>query len=224
MSIKDRESKVKSSRTFHNIRNIFNLSDKIVCDVGCGFGEYLRFFRSGSIGITTTKEEAEYAKKNGLDVVLANAEKIGDSFSDKTFDVIWANNLIEHLLSPHAFLVRLKRISRDDTISIIGVPVIPKITSLVFFKLFRGTLASNHINFFTETTLHFTIERAGWKIKEIRPFIFKNYFMDMCARPFAPHLYAVAHNDTSFSYAAKKISEWSGDDYYSDILKITKQI
>ncbi len=224
MSIKFREENVAVSRTFKNIRDLYGLSNKAVCDIGCGFGEYLRMFGKGSIGVTTTQEEIEYGSKNNLNIIFGNAEKIESLFpSTQKFEGIWANNLFEHLLSPHAFLIKLKKISSENTIAIIGVPVVPKIVSLISLPWFRGTLASNHVSFFTNITLKLTVERAGWNVIAVRPFIFKNKFLDYIVRPFAPHLYVVAKNNSDFVYPPKKLKEWVTDEYYTEILSITKQ-
>lgn len=224
MSIKDREINVNASRTFANICSIYDLSRKAVCDVGCGFGEYLRSFGKGSIGITTTLDEIDYSRKNSLPVVFGNAERIDEIKFEKQFDVIWANNIFEHLLSPHSFMMKLKKISQQNTVAIIGVPVIPKIVSLMGLRWFRGSLASNHINFFTHLSLRLTLERAGWNIVTVRPFIFKYKFLDLIIRPFAPHLYVVAENNSLFRYPPKKVGEWISDDYYAELLSITRQI
>jgi SAM-dependent methyltransferase len=199
-------------------------SDKAVCDTGCGFGEYLRFFGAGSIGVTTTQEEVEYGKSNNLKIIFGNAEKIEGVFTKgEKFKAIWVNNLFEHLLSPHAFLMNLKKISEPQAIVVLGVPVIPKIVSLTRFPWFRGTLASNHISFFTNKTLQLTVERAGWEVMAVRPFIFKNKYLDLLVRPFAPHLYVVAKNNVDFVYSAKKMKEWILDEHYEGLLSITKQ-
>lgn len=224
MSIKNREERVKLSRTFRNILDLYNLSNRSVCDIGCGFGEYLRFFGEGSVGVTTTSDEVEYGKNNNLRIVFGNAERIDIVFSQgEKFKAVWANNLFEHLLSPHAFLMNLKKISNDKTFVILGVPVIPKIESLLRLSWFRGSLATNHVSFFTNKTLGLTVMRSGWSIETVRPFIFKNKFLDILVRPFAPHLYVVANNNQNFVYPSKKLKEWIGDKYYESLLEITNQ-
>ena len=122
-----------------------------------------------------------------------------------------------------AFLMKIKSISHTKTVLILGVPVIPKIVMLTSLNKFRGSLASNHINFFTHTTLRLTAERAGWKVFTVRPFIFKNTLLDMLVRPFAPHLYLVAGNIENFTYPIKKINEWTADKHYSEMLSLAKQ-
>lgn len=223
MIIQDRFEKVAISKTFKNIMETFNLREKKVLDLGCGYGEYLKLFGKGSVGITTTDEEVSFGKLNNLDIRFGNVEKIEALNLETNFDTIWANNLFEHLLSPHAFLIKFKTISHADSRIIIGVPVVPKIVSLINLKFFRGVLASNHINFFTHSTLKLTIERAGWNVQEVRPFFLKNNFLDNILRPFAPHIYVIAKNNISFKYPPKKLKEWITDDMYEPLLKITQQ-
>lgn len=223
MTINSRFEKVSISKTFKNILESFNLTNKSVLDLGCGYGEYLKLFGKDSIGITTTEEEVEFGKENNLNIRFGNVEKIDALNINSKFDVIWANNLFEHLLSPHAFLIRLKTISHDNTLVILGVPVVPKIVSLIKSKYFRGVLATNHINFFTHTTLRLSVERAGWEVLETRPFFHKSYLIDWFLRPFAPHIYIVAKNNSDFQYPPKKLKEWITDDMYEPLLKITRQ-
>lgn len=214
---------VKSSRTFNSILEYLGLKNKKVFDIGCGYGEYLSLFGKGSFGITSTQSEVDEAKKRGLDVFKSNAELISREEIKKDFEVIWSNNLFEHLLSPHYFLMRLRAVSRDGVLMVLGVPVIPKIASLIRLKKFRGSLATNHINFFTKETLRLTVERAGWKIKEARPFFSRFKMLDEFLSFLSPHIYIVAEKDVSFKYPDKKVSEWSGESYYEEILKLTDQ-
>ena len=216
----ERFKQVEASRTFRNICTIFGLYEKSVLDIGCGYGQYLRRFGKGSAGITTAPIEVEFGKTHGLNILLGNAERLEVS---QHFDAFWANNLFEHLLSPHAFLMNLKKFSKPDSLCIIGVPVVPKFAWLRHIKQWRGTLASNHVNFFTDTTLGLTVERAGWVVVEVRPFIFQSKILDMIIRPFAPHMYAVAKNNEHFKYPPKKVHEWIDDPYYKDLLTITSQ-
>jgi len=218
--IENRFKKVSVSKTFKNLKEVFLLGDKFVFDIGCGYGEYLSSFGTGSFGITTTKEEVDYGRENGLDIRLGNAEMTDPSLFSNLPEVIWANNLFEHLLSPHEFLINLKRISNTDTILILGVPVVPFPSFIMKLKWFRGALASNHISFFTRKTLSLSAEYSGWKVKEIRPFIFKSKIIDNIVSVFAPHQYLVAQNNKDFRYPPKKLKEWSGEKRYSGLIDI----
>jgi len=163
--MESRFSSVKKSKTFREMLNKYDLKSKKVLDIGCGLGQYLVNFGSGSVGLTSTLSEVEYGKNNNINIIKGNAELI-DGFGLGVYDAIWANNLIEHILSPHSFLIKLKKVSSDKTILILGVPVFPFPLFLLKLKRFKGSLASNHINFFTKKTLEKTIEQAGWEILE----------------------------------------------------------
>lgn len=210
---------VDRSKAFKRILDLLGLRRKRMLDLGCGYGEYLVKFGEGSLGVTTNPEEVEYGARRNLQIRLGNVEFIDTLGLNEQFEGVWANNVFEHLLSPHAFLMKLKSISGDETLLVVGVPVIPRIASLVMLRWFRGVLAGAHVNFFTRESLRLTIERAGWKVKEVRPFRFRSRFLDTIASFFSPHLYAVAYNDQGFAYPEKKVKEWIGDPYYHDLLR-----
>ncbi len=214
---------VNNSKTFLRILKIFQLKEKKVLDIGCSYGEHLVHFGNESIGITTTREEVEYGKNKKLKIIQGNAEQI-DALNLGSFQVIWANCLFEHILSPHSFLIKLKIVSQHDTLLILGVPVIPRIVSLLRLNKFRGALAVSHINFFTKESLKLTVERAGWQVVDIRSFFFSNHILDLFLSCLAPHLYVIASNDEGFKYTAKKMKEWKDEPYYSQIIKITKSL
>ena len=172
------------------------------------------------MGVTSTSEEVSFGSRNQLNIIKGNAEEIVKLNIETKFDVVWANNLFEHLLSPHAFLVKLKTLSSSNTSLILGVPVIPMFYFLTHLKFWRGMLASNHINFFNYHSLKLTIERAGWKVKFARPYIFKSPLLDRIIARLAPHLYFVCENNAEYKYPEKKVKEWEGEAYYKDLLKI----
>lgn len=203
----------------------YRLAEKKVLDLGCGYGEHLSHFGDGSLGITTTREEVEYGKAHDLRIALGNVERFDliPEMREERFDAVWSNNLFEHLLAPHRFLNSLKRYAADDTLLILGVPVVPSIPALMRVRKFRGALAVSHINFFTRRTLRYTVERAGWKVVDMRPFICTNAFLDRLAGTLAPHAYVIARNDAAFRYPEKKLKEWKDDEHYAYVLETVGQ-
>ncbi|PKM91834.1 hypothetical protein CVU82_01345 [Candidatus Falkowbacteria bacterium HGW-Falkowbacteria-1] len=221
MSVQLKE--IKESKTFNRIVSKYNLDSKKVLDLGCGTGQHLLKFGPDSLGVTITTSEIEDGRNNKLNIVGGNVEFIDNMGLDSDFQIIWANNLIEHLLSPHSFLIKLKTISNKDTLLILGVPVIPKIHSLLKLKKFKGSLAINHVNFFNKKTLEKTVERAGWRIIDSKSFVFANNFLDKIFGLISPHIYIVASNDTGFKYSIKKIKECENDKRYQDLLDIVEK-
>lgn len=101
------------SKTFARIAKLYNLPNKRVLDIGSGVGSYMQRFGPNSVGITTRQDEVDLGKQISRDIRFANAETLKEKLSpDEKFDVIWCNNIFEHLLSPHSFLVNLKNFLR----------------------------------------------------------------------------------------------------------------
>lgn len=224
MSIEKRFKDAHASKTFQRIVRIFELKNKTVLDLGCGFGEQLSLFGSKSIGVTTNPEEVDEEKSRGFITILGNIEELEKIEIKNDFEVIWANNFFEHILSPHAFLSKLRNFATRDTKFILGVPVVPPCSSFLFIiSKFRGALASNHISFFTKKTLALTVERSGWTIIDMRPFVVSYAPLDRFFGFFAPHFYVVAKKNETFKYAEKKLQEWRGVGYYESFLKNTRQ-
>jgi len=73
-SIENRFRNVAKSKTFRNIIRRFSLDKKAVLDIGCTYGEYLKHFGRGSIGLTIIEKEIEIARSLDLDVRLGNIE------------------------------------------------------------------------------------------------------------------------------------------------------
>lgn len=216
-----RDQQTMSSKTFARIAKTFSLPEKRVLDIGCGYGEYMQRFGKMSVGITSRAIEVEYGKIIGRDIRSGNAETLATTLStSEQFDVIWCNNIFEHLLSPHAFLVHLKEFARKDSLLILGTPILPTPSLLTKIPKFRGALAVEHINFFTKKTYELTAIYAGWDVVTIRPYYFENAVLDHLITPAMPHLYLVAKNNADFRYPERKKSEWVEDPYYADLLRI----
>jgi len=82
-----------------------------ILDVGCGAGWSMvaarkRFPRSDIEGVEPSKFNAGRARQAGFEVY---STKIGaDSGLPKTYDLIYANNVLQHVLSPIEFLIELR--------------------------------------------------------------------------------------------------------------------
>lgn len=211
------------SRTFRNIIKEFSLNEKKVLDLGCSYGEYTTHFGKGSIGISSNPKEVDIGVRRGLDIRFGGVENLVDMDLPRDFECIWANNIFEHLLSPHSFLMTLKKLANPKCLLILGVPVIPFPFLLTIFRKFRGIFSPAHVNFFNWRTLKFTVEYAGWDVSQVRPFITSIRVLDKCVMPMIPHIYIIARNNTSFVYSRDKLQEWEHLPHYQYLLEITNQ-
>jgi 2-polyprenyl-3-methyl-5-hydroxy-6-metoxy-1,4-benzoquinol methylase len=189
-----------SSKTFQNIIRTYGLDNKSVFDIGCSYGEHLINFGPGSYGITMKTIEVEYGRQKGLKIDLGNIEDQAFEL-DRKFDVVFANNILEHLYSPHHFLCGIKKYLKEDGIAIIGVPCVPAIRALIGLRKFNGSLSHHHINFYNKFTLGKTVERSGWIIQSVRGFRIYPTIIDHLLDPIYPHFYVVARVDKTFEKA-----------------------
>lgn len=204
MTSKDQEVRVAASRTFSHLRELFGLEKKKVLDIGCSEGYYLQHFGAESLGLTLIEEHIAVAHEKGLKVIKANIEDPEFLLPEK-YDVVWANNLFEHMNAPHLFLIKVRELIKPDGMLILGVPLLPHTPFLTKLRKFRGAYAVSHVNFFTRKTLIESVRAGGWVVEEARLFYFKNAFLDNLLNIIIPHVYVIAHPNPDFAYAEKRI-------------------
>lgn len=93
-------------------------------DVGCGPGnitiDLARVVSSGHVtGIDLSPEVIELARQLELESEVTNVSfDVGDvyglSFADKSFDVVYAHQVLQHLSNPVVALTEMRRVLRDD--------------------------------------------------------------------------------------------------------------
>jgi SAM-dependent methyltransferase len=98
---------------------------KSILDVGCGAGWSMRatrqHFRDSQIeGIEPSRVNAELARQAGFHVLVG---KIGEEGGPrKVYDLIYANNVLQHVLSPLDFLAELFAYLSDDGLLVLICP------------------------------------------------------------------------------------------------------
>lgn len=209
VKIKKRFRDAARSATFQNILVAHRLRDKKVLDVGCSYGEHLVHFGKGSIGLTITEPEIAFGRGNGIDIRYGNIEA-SDFALNETFDAIFANNIFEHLFSPHYFLYRARQMLKKNGILVLGVPCIPFVTPLMRFRKWRGALSRPHINFWTGSTLRRAVERGGFHVESVRGFHFRSAITDTLFSPVYPHFYCSATPISGFVYPEERMGNLLG--------------
>jgi SAM-dependent methyltransferase len=183
-----------------------------VLDVGCGFGQHLVHFGPGSVGLDVVERNVAFVRALGFEAVLENVEDGLPEF-DRPFDAIFAANLLEHLVAPHLFLLRLHRVLAPQGLVFIHIPTIPPlawIDRLVKRVIgHNGYLASEHIYAFTPRSAAFLLERAGFRVVDTAFVAARDHPLFKWAEPLFREIGVsvtlVGRRDPRFTYPEKRM-------------------
>jgi SAM-dependent methyltransferase len=111
-----------------NKRNIVDLVKDgqfpVVCDLGCNDGEWTKelagFAHADAVfGVEIVDERARMAQANGVNVAISNLAS-GLPFDDESFDLVHANQVIEHLTDIDQFLSETNRVLKRGGAAVIS--------------------------------------------------------------------------------------------------------
>lgn len=149
----------------------FNSQSKSYLELGCGFGfltDYAKFMGFGeSLGV----EDAGYGKL-GSEILDFPCQSLSEfQENPRTFDVILASEVIEHVADPLDFLVSIKNRLNADGIVVITTPNSEFIKSVNVESNDSQTLAAlspgNHTCLFSPNALKNLFIKVGFKSIEI---------------------------------------------------------
>jgi 2-polyprenyl-3-methyl-5-hydroxy-6-metoxy-1,4-benzoquinol methylase len=153
---------------------------KKVLDVGCGNGAFAAIVKEQENaevwGIELMESEALIAEKVLDKVFTGPCEQFLDQLPENYFDVIYFNDVLEHLVDPYSVLENIK-----SKLSLTGV-IISSIPNVRFYKTFRkvvfgkdwkyeefGTMDKTHLRFFTGKSIQRMYEDLGFQVKTHQP-------------------------------------------------------
>jgi SAM-dependent methyltransferase len=187
-----------------------------VLDVGCGYGQHVVQFGPGSAGVDAVDRNVAFCRALGLAAAVANVEDGLPDFG-RSFDAVFCSNLLEHLVAPHLFLLRLHAQLAERGQLFIHVPTIPPlpiVDRLVKLAIgHNGYRASEHINAFTPRTLAFALERAGFVVEDLVFVAARGHPILRWGEPLFRELgisvLAVARRDPTFRYPEKRVAAFA---------------
>lgn len=127
------------------LRKLVNEYDfETVLDIGCGAGEQARVFLEAGksvTGIDFDLPEIVHSHWKGIK---------GDFYNEaypwkQTFDLIWSAHVLEHQMSPGAFLAALHALCHENTIICITVPPLKHQIVTGHLTLWNGGLLMYHL-------------------------------------------------------------------------------
>lgn len=159
-------------------RHLSSMGDRALLDVGCGEGYALAFFREQGWsvkGIDFSSAGVESKNPGCTDILVT-----GDIFAlvkaemdrGKVYDVVWLQNVLEHVIDPLDLLKSLRTLISPSGLAVVTVPNDCSITQ-------RGALAHQHIDnafwvtppdhltYFDHDSLTNAVNETGWDCIEV---------------------------------------------------------
>jgi 2-polyprenyl-3-methyl-5-hydroxy-6-metoxy-1,4-benzoquinol methylase len=184
-------------------------SAKVVLDVGCSSGHFGQAIKQKTNAEVWGIEPFDRFGKLAIDkldkVFISPVEGALQDLPNEYFDVIYFNDVLEHLLDPYSVLEKMKAKLKEDGKIISSIPNIRYFRT--FFKILfkgdwdytdEGILDRTHVRFFTKKSIVKMYENSGFHIeshegingsKSLKPVLFNIFLgfngMDMKYRQFA---------------------------------------
>ncbi|HWR44299.1 class I SAM-dependent methyltransferase [Sporomusa sp.] len=176
-----------------------------VLELGCGEGifGYLIKEKYGSFvtGIELCPEAAKKAE-NRLDIVHNTTIENFDFTTDGKYDLIVANDLLEHLTDPWSLVNKLRDNLNDDGYFLASIPNIRH--HKIFTELFiqgnwqyveSGLLDRTHLRFFTKKTMIDLFQNNNYVVNSVHPInidrIKNKHFLKKILKVWLPDLYTL---------------------------------
>ena len=157
----------------NRVSELKNQSTRIL-SVACGNGELedrLLEDRSQVFGLDIALQGLYIAKRRGIRVVQANVAKIFP-FKDQVFDIVFAGEIIEHLMHTKTFLTQIHRVLKPSGFFVLTTPNLARLQDRISF-LFgyppRHTSPTHrylylHIRPFTLISIRKSLQAFGFEI------------------------------------------------------------
>jgi len=153
-------------------------SNRDVLDLGCLDGTIGELFvRQGNrvTGIDASRNALEKARSRGLDARLGNLDE-PLALPDASFDVVFAGEIIEHVMNADAFAGEVYRVLRPGGTFVVTTPNLAALGRRLLLLAnrnphievsFEDPEAAGHVRYFVSGTLAEFLRRHGFEIRAL---------------------------------------------------------
>jgi 2-polyprenyl-3-methyl-5-hydroxy-6-metoxy-1,4-benzoquinol methylase len=148
-----------------------------VLDLGCGEGRFTaELVRAGArvVGVDVAEEPIRRARERAPELDVRVIDEQGPwMFTDSSFDLVWAGEVIEHVRDTGAWLSEVRRVLRSGGRLLVSTPAHGRLTVLCLAFSGRAFAAhfdplGDHLRFYSRPTLMALIGRFGFESIEVR--------------------------------------------------------
>lgn len=141
-------------------------NDSKILDCGCGIGIFCKILNENGflnvLGIDMDESDLKCARKV---CTVRKMDCRNLKFKGKTFDIILALNIIEHLSKPSKFLNNMRKIIKNNGVLILSLP---NTTSLR--KFFKKTITIlEHVNYWSYKSFERFLNENRFKVLDMKP-------------------------------------------------------
>lgn len=147
-----------------------------VLEIGCNIGNFRQYVDKSSEywGIEPSEQASEIAKTKMDKVLVGFYDKVANDIPDSYFDLVIANDIIEHMERPWDFLKSIKRKMNERASLVLSIPNVrhyENLKELLFEREWKyvdaGILDITHLRFFTEKSIIRLLNENEFEIKKM---------------------------------------------------------
>lgn len=160
-----------------------NNSEPALLDVGCGRGDLLSEARAIGIkdvvGLDFAESMVTFARDHyAVTVLQMTAEDYAQSVTDRTFDVVFLNAVIEHVHDPDALMASVAQLTHPGSVLFVDTPRDPNLVTFIGNATQRLVGKSSvynlspswppfHVFGFSPKTLKLLLDKFGFDLLEL---------------------------------------------------------
>ena len=175
--INDKSEQVYSNSTRPEMTQFLPSEYSKVLEIGCNVGNFRQFLSKPCQywGIEPFEEAANIAKTKIDKILVGFYDNVIDEIPNNYFDLVIANDVIEHMEQPWNFLKSIKEKMTEKASLVLSIPNVRYFYNLKGLLLYKdwkyvdaGILDITHLRFFTEKSIIRLLNENGFEIEMIK--------------------------------------------------------
>ncbi len=140
-------------------------------EIGCSYGAMLVAFRDAGwdvAGVELDRRAADYARQTYALRVSTGSLESSTADLRPPYDVITMYHVLEHILDPLAFCVRLRTLTGEGGALVLKTPNNRAVVARLTAGWWQWAADPEHVHLFSPTSLEITLARAGFTVRSQR--------------------------------------------------------